>query len=118
VSAGALARRRPWLLALLLVGAHIVVAALLVMVALTVSLAVGGPEIGRDELYRLGAAPRLAAAGAVVPVIVAATATFVFALSARPQDAWKAPAIGMVASVALCAIALAFLHAPAPVVGG
>ncbi|MBO1740168.1 hypothetical protein [Leifsonia sp. TF02-11] len=111
-------RRRPWLLALLLVGAHIAVAALLVMVALTVSLAVGGPEIGRDELSRLGAAPRLAVAGAVVPVIIAATAAFVVALSARPQNAWKAPAIGMVASVALCAIALAFLHAPAPVAGG
>ncbi len=32
--AGAPARRRPWLLALLLVGAHIIVAALLVMVDL------------------------------------------------------------------------------------
>ncbi len=113
-----LAHRRPGLLALLLVGAHIAVAALLGMVALTVSLAVGGPEIGRDELSRLGAAPRLAVAGAVLPVIVAATAAFALALSARPQNAWKAPVIGMVASVVLCASALTLLHSPAPIVGG
>lgn len=113
-----LAPRRPRLLAFALVAAHVALAVLLVMVALSVSLAIGGPGIGRDELYRLGPALPLAVAGAAVPVPVAATAALALALSARPQRAWRAPVIGAVASVALCGVAVAFVHVPAPLIGG
>ena len=116
------AARRPWLpavlVATLLVVAHAALSGLLSMVALSVALAVGGPDIGRDELSRLGPALPLAVAGALVPVLIASTAAFALALSARPQNAWKAPALGMAASVVLCGIALAFLHAPPPLSGG
>jgi hypothetical protein len=115
---GGLATRRPRLLAFGLVAAHVALAVLLVMVALSVSLAIGGPGIGRDELYRLGPALPLAVAGALVPVPVAATAALALALSAQPQRAWTAPVIGGIASVALCGVALAFVHTPAPLIGG
>lgn len=109
---------RPGLVAALLVCTHVVLAFVLAMGALALSLAVGGPEIGRDELYRLGPAPKLAIAGACLPVLIASAAAFVLAFSASRHRAWLAPVIGMAASVLLTGVALAFLRAPEPLVGG
>jgi hypothetical protein len=111
-------RRRPGLIAASLVCAHVVLALVLAMGALSLALTVGGPEIGRDELYRLGPAPKLAVLGACLPVLIATTSALVLSFSARRQRAWLAPVIGMIASVLLTGLGLAFLRAPEPLVGG
>lgn len=112
-------RWKPILVALALIGAHVLLAVLLLVVVLQVSSAVGGGEIsGKDDLYRLGSDARSAAAGALIPIPIGATAAFAVILSARRPRAWVPVVMAMGASVVLCALFLATLHAPTPIVGG
>ncbi|SEA76295.1 hypothetical protein [Leifsonia sp. 21MFCrub1.1] len=112
-----LRRRRPVLTTLLLLAAHGVAVVVLVMLALSVALAIGGPTVGRDELYRMGPALQLAVAGAVLPFGVAVLLASLVGLAA-PRRAWLVPAFGICTSVVFCATAMLFLHPPAPLLGG
>jgi hypothetical protein len=112
-----LRRRRPILTAVLLLLAHSVVVFALVMLGLSIALSVGGPTIGRDELYRLGPALQLAVVGAVAPFALSALLTWVFGLLA-PRRAWLVPIVAICASVLLWAVAMLFLRTPEPIPGG
>lgn len=112
-----LRHRRPVVTAVLFQFLHGAVVVVLVMVGLAIALRVGGPTIGRDELYRLGPALQLAVAGALLPLALAAPLTWVFGLTA-PRRAWLVPIVGSSASVALWAVAMFFLHTPDPILGG
>ena len=110
-------RRRQTIRTILLLLLHGAVAAILVMLAISIAVAIGGPSIGRDELCRVGPALRLAVAGAIVPFPISAVATLVAVASARRRS-WAAPVVGIGASVVLWGVALLFLHAPEPLQGG
>ena len=116
-TAAPLRQRRPVLTAVLLLLLHGVVAFVLIMVGLSLALTIGGPTIGRDELYRMGPALQLSCLGALLPLLLAPIATLAVAISARSRT-WIAPLVSLGASVLLWGVALFFLHAPAPVLGG
>ncbi|WP_374010378.1 hypothetical protein [Leifsonia sp. LS-T14] len=112
-----LRHRRPVLTAAMLLVLHGAIVFVLVMLALSVALAIGGPTVGRDELYRMGPALQLAVAGAVAPFACSVLVTFLVGLTVS-RRAWLVPVLGISASVSLCATAMLFLHTPAPIPGG
>lgn len=112
-----LRHRRPVLTAMLVLLLHGVVVFVLVMLALSIALSIGGPTIGRDELYRMGPALQLAVGGAVAPFALSALVTWSLALT-LPRRAWSASAVAIFVSVVLWSVAVAFLHTPAPIPGG
>lgn len=112
-----LRHRRPVLAAVLLLLLHGVVVFVLVMVGLSLALAIGGPTIGRDELYRMGPALQLAVAGAVVPFALSILLTWPIALLAS-RRAWLMPIVSICATVVLWTAAMLFLHTPDPIPGG
>lgn len=110
-------RRRPGLMAAMLLGLHGLVASVLVVLALQVALTLGGPTIGRDELYRLGPELQLAVAGTAAPFGISPLLIWLIGL-VSPSRVWVVPLVAIVTSVVLCVVAMLFLHAPAPIPGG
>ncbi|MFF1633120.1 hypothetical protein [Leifsonia sp. NPDC058248] len=116
-SAGA-RRWKPIGIAVGAVGAHVLVAGILIVVVLISADRVAGHGVSADALYTLGPGPVNAAYGACIPILFGATGAWVLILSPRRRFAWVAPVVGIVLSVVLCVASITTFQVPRSTPGG